>query len=301
MIAVDNLFLRIILALIAFGCIAPLLGMLLQGADRILSARMQGRVGPPLLQPYYDVRKLLEKEDASVNKFQEIFVLLFFIFAVLSGVFFFAGLNILLVIFTYTLSSVMLILASNVSDSPYAGLGGAREALQVMAYEPAVLLFAVALFIATGSFEVSAVQSSSLPMIVSSPAIFLAFIFILTIKLRKSPFDISMSAHAHQDLVSGLKTEFSGKTLALLEAAHWYESILFMAWTGMFFINASPLSYLVAIVVCVVIYFIEIWIDNNYARVKWQVVLKSAWLVTLLAACINLPLLIFWFASGGVW
>ena len=47
---------------IVFAIVAPIVGCLLAGIDRVLSARMQGRVGPPLLQPYYDVRKLLEKE-----------------------------------------------------------------------------------------------------------------------------------------------------------------------------------------------------------------------------------------------
>lgn len=288
-----SIILKIVFGIVAFGVIAPILGMLLNGFDRILSARMQGRVGPPLLQPYYDVRKLWDKEDATVNKYQEIYVTLFFIFAVLSGIFFFMGLNILLVIFTYTISSVMLILASNVSDSPYAGVGGAREALQVMAYEPAVLLFAVALFMSTGSFTVSSIMDASVPMVVYAPLIFGAFLFILTIKLRKSPFDLSMSAHAHQDLVAGLKTEFSGKTLATLEIAHWYETILFMAWTGIFFINSNPWSYVVAVVACVIIYLFEIWIDNNFARIRWQLVLKSSWLVTLVAGCINLPILMF--------
>ncbi|WP_304598127.1 NADH-quinone oxidoreductase subunit H, partial [Adlercreutzia caecimuris] len=45
-----------------FAVLGPVVGCLLSGLDRIVSARMQGRVGPPLLQPYYDVRKLFEKE-----------------------------------------------------------------------------------------------------------------------------------------------------------------------------------------------------------------------------------------------
>ncbi|MCI8468811.1 MAG: NADH-quinone oxidoreductase subunit H, partial [Eggerthellaceae bacterium] len=40
---------------VAFAVIAPIVGCLLAGLDRVISARMQGRVGPPLLQPYYDV------------------------------------------------------------------------------------------------------------------------------------------------------------------------------------------------------------------------------------------------------
>ena len=45
---------------LVFAIVAPVLGCLLAGLDRKISARMQGRVGPPLLQPYYDVRKLIE-------------------------------------------------------------------------------------------------------------------------------------------------------------------------------------------------------------------------------------------------
>ena len=56
-----------VIGIIAFAIAGPIIGCLLAGLDRIISARMQGRVGPPLLQPYYDVRKLFSKENASVN------------------------------------------------------------------------------------------------------------------------------------------------------------------------------------------------------------------------------------------
>jgi formate hydrogenlyase subunit 4 len=52
---------------ILFVVAAPLFGGLLAGVDRIVSARMQGRVGPPLLQPFYDVGKLFEKEARRIN------------------------------------------------------------------------------------------------------------------------------------------------------------------------------------------------------------------------------------------
>ena len=53
-----------IVAVCAFIILAPVLGCLLAGADRIITARMQGRRGPVLLQPYYDMRKLLEKDTS---------------------------------------------------------------------------------------------------------------------------------------------------------------------------------------------------------------------------------------------
>ena len=56
-----------ILGLIAFLVIAPFVGCILAGLDRKITAGMQGRVGPRLLQPWWDFRKLLAKEDATVN------------------------------------------------------------------------------------------------------------------------------------------------------------------------------------------------------------------------------------------
>ena len=50
--------------------LAPVVGGLLAGSDRIISARLQGRCGPTLLQPFYDVFKLFEKERMSVNRVQ---------------------------------------------------------------------------------------------------------------------------------------------------------------------------------------------------------------------------------------
>lgn len=51
--------------------LAPLLGGLLSGLDRKISARMQRRVGPPLLQPFYDFGKLWDKQPIAVNKAED--------------------------------------------------------------------------------------------------------------------------------------------------------------------------------------------------------------------------------------
>ena len=129
-----------IIASVAFAIAAPIVGCLLAGIDRVLSARMQGRVGPPLLQPYYDVRKLLAKERVSVNTVQGAYVVCALVFACLAGGIFFSGGNLLMCVFVITLSSLFLIMAAWSSRSPYAEVGAARETLQVMAYEPMVLL-----------------------------------------------------------------------------------------------------------------------------------------------------------------
>lgn len=290
-----NLGIGSIVGIIVFVVFAPVLGCLLSGIDRKVSAGLQGRVGPRLLQPYYDFRKLLDKEDATVNGAQDLYVWLYLLFIIAAGVVFFAGGNFLLCVFVLTLGSLFLIVAAYASRSPYAELGAQREIIQVMSYEPMVLIVAAGLFMATGTFRVEDIIAADVPAIRYAPLVFIGFLYVLTIKLRKSPFDISMSHHAHQELVRGVATEFSGKTLALVELSHWYENILFLGWVGVFVMwgGFNLTGAIITVVVCLAVYLLEILIDNNFARVKWQTMLKSSWLVALVLGGINIVYLLF--------
>ena len=283
----------IFMGTVAFALLAPLVGGLIDGLDRKLSARMQGRVGPRLLQPFYDVAKLLRKAPASVNTMDDTYMACALIFTVVGGGIFVSGSNTLLCAFMVTLAAIFVVLASASTQSPFAQVGADRELLQVMSYEPAVLLMSVGLYLATDSFDSIAVTGQSAPIIVYSAPIFLALLAVLTIKLRKSPFDLSYSHHAHQEIVRGVTTEMSGPTLGLVEVMHWCENVLFMGWVAMFFIWSNPLSIVLAVVVVLAVYFLEIWIDNNFARVKWQLMLKSAWAVALVAGGLNVAVLAY--------
>jgi len=277
-----------IIGCLAFLVLAPVAGCLLAGIDRKITAQMQGRVGPPIIQPYYDVRKLLAKDKRSVNSLQGIYTLLYLLFAVLAGCIFFAGGNVLLSVFVLTLSSLFFVVAGYCTRSPYAEVGAEREMLQVMAYEPMILLMAIGFYLAGGTFDAGALANGDSPLIYQLPAVFLGYVFVLTIKFRKSPFDLSTSHHAHQELVKGITTEMSGRTLALVEITHWYENVMFLGWLALFMVMQSWISVVIAVVVCLAVYFFEVWIDNNFARVKWQRMLSSAWLVALVFGFVNL-------------
>lgn len=289
----DMSLFSVLIGTLAFAVLAPVLGCLLAGLDRKISARMQGRVGPPLLQPYYDVRKLLEKDNVSVNSTEGTYVTCALVFTLIAGGIFFSGGNLLMSVFVVTLSGLFFIVAAYSTRSPYAEIGAMRETLQVMAYEPMVLFMAVAFFMAAGTFDVAGAFALTAPVVTVIWPVLLGFLFVLTIKLRKSPFDLSYSHHAHQEIVKGITTEMSGRTLAKVEVMHWCENILFLGWTGLFFIWGTPASVLVAVVVAAVVYFLEIWIDNNFARVKWQALLKSAWVVALVAGGVNIAVLAY--------
>lgn len=284
-------FVSVLIATVAFCVLAPIVGCILAGLDRVITARMQGRVGPPVLQPYYDVRKLLQKDEVSVNGVDGMYMTAALVFTMFAGGIFFSGGNLLMSAFIITMAALFFIIAAYSSRSPYAELGAARETLQVMAYEPMVLFFAVAFFVAAGTFNVAGAFDLAQPVITKIWLAYLGFMFILTIKLRKSPFDLSYSHHAHQELVKGVTTEMSGKTLAKVEVMHWCETVLFLGWTGLFFVYANPASIVFAIIGALVAWFLEIWIDNNFARVKWQAMLKWAWIVGLVCGAINIAVL----------
>ncbi|MBO4365651.1 MAG: NADH-quinone oxidoreductase subunit H [Eggerthellaceae bacterium] len=280
-----------IIGTVLFAVCAPIIGCLLDGIDRKISARMQGRVGPSILQPYYDVRKLFGKERASVNGVEGTYITCSLLFALIAGGVFFSGGNLLLCVFIITLSSLFFIMAAYSTRSPYAEIGAHRETLQVMSYEPMVLIMTVAFYQVAGSFDVASVFTLANPAICVTFAVWIGLLVILTIKLRKSPFDISSSHHAHQEIVRGITTEMSGPTLAKVEIMHWCENVLFLGWVGIFFVCGAGWSIALAIVVALVIYFLEIWIDNNFARVKWQAMLKTAWIVALVLGGVNIAIL----------
>ena len=267
---------------------APFAGALLEGLDRKVAARMQGRKGPSLFQPLYDIHKLFCKQSVVVNSVQDFLVCGFLVFVVFTGALFFWGGDILLVFFALTLAGIFFIMSACSANAPFSSMGAQRELMQMMAYEPMVLLTAIGFYIATGSFSVRQIAQAPVSAICYLPGFFVGFLFILTIKFRKSPFDISTSHHAHQEMVRGITTELSGNILALVTLSHWYENVFLLGVVGLFIINSSWVSIPAAILVCLAAFLFETLVDNVFPRVKWQEMLKWTWIVTLAAGGINL-------------
>jgi ech hydrogenase subunit B len=281
---------RIILIL-CYILLAPCLGGILEGFDRKISARMQGRIGPPIRQPFFDVIKLYKKQYIVVNHSVHFLLLSYAALMILTGCMFYGGTDLLLCFFVLSTAATFLYFAAVITNSPYSTIGAQRELVQMMAYEPAVLLTAVGFYLATGSFNVSDIIHSDYSLIVKMPGFFAAFVFIMTIKMRKSPFDTSASHHPHQELVKGITTEMGGKNLGVFNITEWYENIFLLGVVALFIINKNPWSYLAAVLVILAVYFLEILIDNTCARVKWELMLKMTWFVTLLCSGLNLLIL----------
>jgi len=75
--------------------------------------------------------------------------------------------------------------------------------------------------------------------------------------------------------------------LALIEITHWYETVFILGLVYLFFANHIMLG----IVVSLATYLLEIFIDNTFARLQWQWMLKHTWVVTLVFGVGNIIVL----------
>lgn len=280
----ENITLQNVILIILAIVVSPILGGILTGIDRKISARMQNRYGPPIMQPFYDFFKLLGKERITVNQTQMVYVIAHLFFSIVCVVMFVLKQDLLMIIFILAFSSISLIMGAMSVRSPYSKIGAQREIIQMMAYEPVLLLMIVGIYLTTKSFMIKSVFEHGTPLLFSLPLVFFAFLYVLTIKLRKSPFDFSTSHHGHQELIKGLTTEFSGPQLAIIELTHWYDLVLLLAMISLFF--AQPLW--IGILIALVSYFLEMVIDNISARITWRWMLKLTWVIGLGAAVTNI-------------
>jgi ech hydrogenase subunit B len=271
--------------LIACGLIVgPILGGLVSGLDRILTARMQSRIGPPLLQPFYDVAKLLFKEPLVVNVWQVFCAYCYIAASSIALVLFFLQSDLLLILFVQAVGAVMLVVGALSSTTPYSHIGAHRELLQILSYEPLLVLVVVGFYLETGSFKLTSIYAWREPLLLKLPFLFIVLGYVLTIKLRKSPFDLSTCHHAHQEIVKGLLTDYSGPFLALTEIAHWFEIVLLLGFCTLFWAT----NWFGMAILIVATYFLEVLVDNTTSRMNWRWMLSYVWGVGLTLSLVNL-------------
>ncbi len=273
-----------IMALAIAVAAGPVLGGLAGGLDRIVTARCQARVGPPLWQPYFDVIKLLAKEQVVINGWQAFCACNYLFATMLALVLFFMQSDLLLILFIQAVGAVFLVMGALASTSPYSQLGAHRELMQMLSYEPLLFLAGVGIYLETGSFTIETVFLHDAPLILKLPLLFFPLCLVLVIKLRKSPFDLSASHHAHQELVRGVLTDFSGPLLGMIEIGHWYETVLMLGYCGLFWATGPVPMVLLAMVV----YGAVIVVDNATARLNWRWMMLSGWIVGLSMCLVNL-------------
>nr|WP_318381430.1 complex I subunit 1 family protein [uncultured Enterobacter sp.] len=225
------------LIIFPLGAAALLFGLLLKGIDRIAVARLQRRIGPPLLQPFFDIIKLMRKETlvpegAPRGLFLALpavgvgSMLVAIALIPIAGVYQpFTGLGDLLVLlYLLTVPAVVLMLAGSSSGSVFGAIGFSREMALVLAYEGPLLMALAAVAIKTGLAQGGWVSFSLADIVAYQqqhgaflfdpwmwPAL-AAYIAFMPANLGVAPFDIP---EAESEVLEGPILEYTGPGLAL--------------------------------------------------------------------------------------
>ncbi len=207
------------------------LGLVASWIVRKVSALVQWRVGPPFLQPFYDVAKLMGKEilipqDAQQAVFMwapliglaGILLLSIMLWRITVTQATFLG-DIIVAIYLMVLPSLALILGSSASASPHAAVGTGREMKLVMGYELSLVLAFIVVIIKMAALvepgqqlSLAAISQHAPVFSISGMLAFLASLMCIQAKLGFVPFDI---AEAETELGSGVLMEYSGALLAI--------------------------------------------------------------------------------------
>jgi ech hydrogenase subunit B len=260
--------------------LAPILGGLLYGIERKLTARMQSRKGPPIVQPFFDLFKLADKRPMVVHSYHAFMGVVHFVAAwVALGVLFFGG-DLLVAIFFHLLSTSLLIVAGYSVKSTYSRLGATRELIAIAALEPILILSAISFYLHAGSFEVSKILNAP-ASIFTSVLGFTALLIALPGLLKKSPFD---AAEGHQEIVGGAEIEFSGFFYDTVYAAKWLDMLF--VFTLVFLFGGS--SFIVGGGLAVFAFFVVLLADNSTARVRYSDMVRILYSLAFVLAGANI-------------
>lgn len=305
-----NLFYFLVFPGLLFVAIA---GGLLSWFDRKISARVQFRKGPPVLQPFYDFFKLLlVKETILPKRGSPLMFLLAPVFsvfgAVMAGVFILLPLfkitsgfrgDLLVIFYLLTIPSFSYIIGSLASGNPLAAVGGSREMKLILSYELTFLLFIAGIIMKCGQqFDLNSIiqtQQAGAPFIgsISGVLLFIVGIFCVQAKLALVPFDIP---EAEAEITEGIFIEYSGSSYAMIKLTKYImlfilPSLLVALLMGGFRLDGINILWSILKVLGIVLLLTLIRNTNPRIRIRQAVNFFMIWMNLL--AVIALVLIIF--------
>jgi len=285
------------------------LGLVTSWIDRFVTARVQMRVGPPFLQPFYDVIKLMVKETCVPQEGSR----LLFLSAPLLGL---AGVSlgamlvwdaslspaggfsgdVIVALYVLTLPAIAVILGSFASSNPLASLGGSREMKLLLSYELplllAVLVPIIKVYAAQQSIRLGDVAGALPVASLSGTLALIVAILCMQAKLTLVPFD---APEAETELSGGAYMEYSGPPLAIFKltrAMMLFTMPLFLVtvFCGGIDFQAGPLAIVLGLLKVVGLVVVIVLIRNTAPRVRTDQAVRFFWGPVTLAALVAVGL-----------
>ena len=292
---------------------AAIVGAFLSWFDRKITARVQFRKGPPLLQPFYDFFKLLLVKETILPKHgsQLMFLLapIFGVFgATMAGVFILLPLlnittgfrgDLLVIFYLLTIPSFSYIIGALASGNPLAAVGGSREIKLILAYELTFLLFIAGIIMKCGQqfdlYTIILAQKTASPFIgsISGVLLFIVGIFCVQAKLALVPFDMP---EAEAEITEGIFIEYSGGSYAMIKLTKYIMLFILPAFLIALLMNGfipEGIHILWGVLKLLAVVLVITLIRNTNPRVKIKQAISFFGIWMNLIAIIALVLIVF--------
>ena len=300
-------------------------GVLMAGIDRKLVARMQRRVGPPILQPWYDFVKCCAKETIIPRCAKKaifigapylglacLIVIALFIPVGSYGSAFTAGADLVVILYLLTIAGVTLIIGASSTGSPYAGVGLSREMVAMISYELPFVLVLLAVGRVAGADSglgctfslstIAAYQAANGPLIAHWALIpaAIAMLLVIPCEVGSHPFDI---AEAETEICEGALADYSGHPRGVFRLSPDVKMYIMTALFCAMFLGGITVGLagtvgvvvdvLIFLVLCGVVSFICMTLPHAVcARLRVEQVFKFYW--TVVAGLAALSLVMVW-------
>jgi len=218
---------------------------LLAGYVRTLKARLVGRRGPPLIQPYRDLLRLMRKEVVLAHSASWLFrAAPYVIFAATwvaaalvptfaTGLLFNYAADMIAIVALLGTARFMLALAGLDVGTSFGGLGSSREMMIASLAEPAMVMVVFTLSLLAGSTQLSFIaafmQGPGVGLRVSLAMALVALIMVAIAENARIPID-NPATHLELTMVhEAMILEYSGRHLALIELASFVKLLLYVS------------------------------------------------------------------------
>lgn len=267
---------------------AGVIGGLLMWFDRKITAQVQFRKGPPLLQPFYDFLKLLLVKEtilpARGSKWTFLIAPVLGLFgATIAAVFILLPLlnirvgfegDLIVIFYLLTIPTLTYIIGALATGNPIAAVGASREIKLLISYELTFLLVFAAIILKSdfsiSMEEILQIQAEQGAFIgsISGILLFIAALFCIQAKMGMVPFDI---AEAETELASGAFIEYSGSAYALVKFTKYIMLFILSALLVGFFMsgfNPEGIGILWSVLKILLVVLLMTLIRNTNPRLK---------------------------------
>ena len=299
MTSIFMIFLKIFAGVILMALVLTL-ALLFDGMDRIVHARMQRRYGPPLMQPVYDILKLMGKENIVPRRASRFFFMLSPWLALVSTLMVFMYIpagsfpavlgtegDMILVIYLLAMGALAMAIGGFASGNPIASVGAGREITLMMSYEfPLAIVACTMAWTAYKSgmpgspFSLETFAAMSVWKVVGKTGfvgllcLFLSLVLVVPGETGKGPMDIP---EAKTEILDGLIIEYSGVNLALLKITFALRSFAMATFITALFVPVSFSSLLgVGGFLIAILDFLFFWVKVFLVQMLFVTLMRTA-------------------------